>query len=105
MIKVLSFLTNENCLAGHSRGPCGQHVARGPRFEHHWSMYSVYYIAHADVPPPARVLYKMTSRFAEDLAWSSDSTNVTKCKKMLNGSDIFAFLIQSNVSLRNPVQS
>jgi len=29
MIKVLSFLSNENCFAGHSRGPCG------PRFEHH----------------------------------------------------------------------
>jgi len=30
MIKVLSFLSDENCFAGHSRGPCG------PRFEHHW---------------------------------------------------------------------
>jgi len=30
MIKVLSFLSNENCFTGHSRGPCG------PRFEHHW---------------------------------------------------------------------
>jgi len=30
MIQVLSFLSNENCFAGHSRGPCG------PRFEHHW---------------------------------------------------------------------
>jgi len=29
MIKVLSFLSNENCFAGHFRGPCG------PRFEHH----------------------------------------------------------------------
>ena len=38
MIKVLSFLSNENCFAGHSRGPCGSHVARGPRFEHHCSM-------------------------------------------------------------------
>jgi len=36
MIKVLSFLSNENGFAGHSRGPCGQHVTRGPRFEHHW---------------------------------------------------------------------
>jgi len=32
MIKVLSFLSNENCFAGYSRGPCG------PRFEHHCSM-------------------------------------------------------------------
>jgi len=29
MIEVPSFLSNENCFAGHSRGPCG------PRFEHH----------------------------------------------------------------------
>ena len=29
MIKVLSFLSNENCFAGRFRGPCG------PRFEHH----------------------------------------------------------------------
>jgi len=29
MTKVLSLLSNENCFAGHSRGP------RGPRFEHH----------------------------------------------------------------------
>jgi len=29
MIKVLSFLSNENWFVGHSRGPCG------PRFEHH----------------------------------------------------------------------
>jgi len=29
MIKVLGFLYNENCFAGHSIGPCG------PRFEHH----------------------------------------------------------------------
>ena len=36
MIKVLSFLSNENCFVGHSRGRCGPHVARGPRFEHHW---------------------------------------------------------------------
>ena len=35
MIKVLSFLSNENCFAGHSRGPCEPHVARGPRFENH----------------------------------------------------------------------
>jgi len=35
MIKVLSFLSNENCFAGHSRGPCGSHEARWPRFEHH----------------------------------------------------------------------
>jgi len=28
MIKVSCFLCNENCFAGHSRGPCG------PRFEH-----------------------------------------------------------------------
>jgi len=34
MIKVLSFLSNENCFAGHLRGPCGPHEARGPRFEH-----------------------------------------------------------------------
>jgi len=36
MIKVLSFLSNENCFAGYSRGPCGTHVARWPRFENHW---------------------------------------------------------------------
>jgi len=36
MIKVSSFLSNENCFAGHSRGLCKPHVARGPRFEHHW---------------------------------------------------------------------
>jgi len=36
MIEVLSFLSNENCFAGHSRGPYGPHVARRPRFEHHW---------------------------------------------------------------------
>ena len=30
MIKVLSFLSKENCFAGHSRGLCGS------RFEHHW---------------------------------------------------------------------
>jgi len=36
MIKVVSFLSNENCFVGHSRGPCGPHVARGSRFEHHW---------------------------------------------------------------------
>jgi len=35
MITVLSFLSNENCFAGNSRGPCEPHVARGPRFEHH----------------------------------------------------------------------
>jgi len=37
VVKVLSFLSNENCFAGHSRGPCGPHVARGPGFEHHCS--------------------------------------------------------------------
>ena len=32
---MLSFLSNENCFAGHSSGPCG------PRFfEHHWSTVS-----------------------------------------------------------------
>jgi len=36
MIKVLSFLSNENCFVSHSRGPCGPHGARRPRFEHHW---------------------------------------------------------------------
>jgi len=36
MIKVLSFLSNENCFVGHSRGSCGPHVIRVPRFEHHW---------------------------------------------------------------------
>jgi len=35
MIKVLSFLSNENCFAGHSGGPCGPHVARWPPFKHH----------------------------------------------------------------------
>jgi len=29
---VLSFLSNENCFAGHFRGLCGPHVA-----EHHWA--------------------------------------------------------------------
>jgi len=38
MIKVLSFLSNENCFAGHSRGRCGSHVAHGSRFEHHCPM-------------------------------------------------------------------
>jgi len=36
MIKVLSFLSNENCFTGHSTGPCG------PRFEHRCSKDSYY---------------------------------------------------------------
>jgi len=40
MIKVLSFLSNENCFVSHSRGPCGLHLACGPLFEHHWSKWS-----------------------------------------------------------------
>jgi len=32
---VLSFLSNENCFVGYSRGPCRPHVVRGLRFEHH----------------------------------------------------------------------
>jgi len=34
-MKVLSFFSNENYFVGHSRGPCGPHVARGSQFEHH----------------------------------------------------------------------
>jgi len=29
MIEVLSFLSNENCFAGHSRGPCGPLAGHG----------------------------------------------------------------------------
>ena len=42
MIKVLSFLSNEICFAGHSRGPCG------PRFEHHCTKVMVHCICTYD---------------------------------------------------------
>jgi len=43
MMKVLSFLSNENCFAGHSRGSCG------PLFEHHWSKASLHEQVEKDI--------------------------------------------------------
>jgi len=46
MIKVLSFLSNENCFAGHFRGPCG------PRFEHHCHKWKTFRPPCPTLPGP-----------------------------------------------------
>jgi len=85
MINVLSFLSNENSLASHSRGPCGPHVARGPRLEHHWSRVWTERIIYATISFSELVI--TTCFFIFDIIWVTGNYRNWKFVFFLSGWD------------------